>query len=324
MADMYTPEQLSQVYGNWNPMAYTMGQGQAEQLQQQNKQQFAEESQKRNLANMFDAQNNPMKLESSRLGNEGEAFKNQSLGVKARNDVALEPLVLSDSKRKMAIAASEDEVKGMGLQAQQWMMSGDPALVAKGEKLHSMSQAVVDERQKHAYEMEKQQVIRASAEKVAGIHAGATLGAARIGADSRMSVAKARQGLDKTVDQQLMGAKSSDQRVGVYETAARQAQLQGDDQQAQYYADMANRNRQGILDARAAGANAIQDGKADISKLGIATNPTVVPQSTRPLPGMGSQPQPQAPSGAPAVGTVSKGYVFLGGNPSSKESWRKQ
>jgi hypothetical protein len=40
--------------------------------------------------------------------------------------------------------------------------------------------------------------------------------------------------------------------------------------------------------------------------------------------GGGATPPAAAPSGAPQVGTVEHGYVFLGGDPSKPASWRKQ
>jgi len=70
---------------------------------------------------------------------------------------------------------------------------------------------------------------------------------------------------------------------------------------------MGIRNRTGRMEERAAGANAGLEGKADLNKLGLATNGQQPVQSTQPLPGQGRRTQPapvsSLPQGSKQIGT---------------------
>ena len=151
------------------------------------------------LQNQFDEQNNPLKLQNQTLQNAGIGDTNRINAVKANLAEGTQQFELNAAQRKDALGASETELKQMQNQAQTWAMSEDPALQAKGQKLMQMSSAAVQARADHANEMEKQDLIRKSAEKVGAGHdaasmysanssAGATLGAARIGSDNRMEL----------------------------------------------------------------------------------------------------------------------------------------
>lgn len=291
---------LSTIFGSYSPEMYMQGQrqiGYSNQMQEQN-------IEKSSLANQFSAQQNPQLLENQRLQNEGVGFDNQSKGAKARFDVATEGFKLDDEKRKQALAAPEHEIKMMAAQAQQMAYSPDPAVQAKGKKLMQMSQAAIEARQKHTEEIEKQELIRKSAERVAAGNNAAT----RYTADKNLEGRKI--GVTGKSDPMTIVSKLG------YEKAAQyfhtQAMFTEDAEMALKYKELAATYEQANL----AQKNAAAQGKVDPSFTGLPTQ--TVPTH------MGTQtPKPQAPS-APAVGTVSKGHVFLGGDPSNPQSWKKQ
>jgi hypothetical protein len=65
--------------------------------------------------------------------------------------------------------------------------------------------------------------------------------------------------------------------------------------------------------------------KAQNRKIAIGGIQADIPQSSKNLPDQIIQSsQPPVPTGAPKVGTVQNGYVFMGGNPADQNSWKKQ
>lgn len=188
MVDMYTPDQLGSIYGDWNPEAYMQGRhqvGLSNQFQDQSLEQQRQKTRSDTLANQFTEQNNPLKLQKQALDNEGLGYDNVGKGVKARYDLATEQFKLNDAQRQEILAAPEHKIKMMAAQAQQMAYDPDPAVQEKGKKLMMLSQSAVEARQKHAEEMEKQDLIRKSAERVAAGNNAAILGAARIAAEAR-------------------------------------------------------------------------------------------------------------------------------------------
>lgn len=285
--DMYTPDQLQNIYGVGDPRAYSMakdqvgisqqfGQGQAVQSEEKGKQ--------AGLDTLFQQQNDPIKLQQAQSTLEGTNYDNVSKGVKSRLDVATEGFKLDDAKRAQALAMPEHEIKMMTAHAQQLAYSNDPAEQKEGQRLMQMSSAAVEARQKHKDEMEKQDLIRKSAERVGAGHDAA----ARYSADSRVRAASMRVGAQKTVDAQLMGAKTGEQRVGIFEAAARQLQVNGDDEGAQYYQSMALRESQRNYANRGAAAGAGQAGKPDMATYGVPVTGNVMPPAvSAPMPGSG-------------------------------------
>lgn len=292
--DMYTPTQLSEVYGDWNPSSYIKGQEQAQIAQDYGRESLAQTRQKTqqdSLETMFKQQNLPQRVEKARLENEGLGFDNMSKGVKGRLDVATEGYKLDDAKRAQALAAPEHEIKRMAMQAQQWAYSNDPALQEKGKKLMMMSQAAIEARQKHAEEMEKQELIRKSAERVAAGNNAATLGAARIGAESRKAAGS------KNADPNVIAAKLGFEKGAAY--FAIQAENTDDPVEKQKLLEMASRFEQANL----AQKNAAAQGKLDLSGatgMPTQTAPLVLgPQNTPP-----SNLAQKPPMAAPPQGAV--------------------
>jgi len=68
MADMYSPAELSEIYGVGNPETYLQGRhqvGLTNLFQDQSLEQQRQKTQQATLANQFTAQENPLKLEAS-------------------------------------------------------------------------------------------------------------------------------------------------------------------------------------------------------------------------------------------------------------------
>lgn len=270
--DFYNPQQLNEIYGDWNPEAYMQGRS---QVGMSNRSQ-EEALRKQSLANLYEQQDIPLRLEKSRLANEGTAFENVGRGVASRVSAATEGLQLDAAKMKQILSASDDQIKMMANQAQQMTYSLDPAISEKGKRLMQLSAAAIEARQKHADEMEKVMMQRESAEQVARIGASASM----YGADTRLRAAQARQKANATVESSLLGAKTADQRAGIYDQGARQAMLSGDQELADYYKLQGQRERDAILTKARAAAETSAAVKPDLSQMGI---PTVgVPGAAKP------------------------------------------
>lgn len=296
-----SPEGLAAVYGDYDPTTYFLGNQSVEQAMSRDRESTKQSIQKTaqdTLKTQFETANNPQRLENQRLTNAGLGYDNVDKGVKSRINSTTEAAQLSNAQMEQVLKADEGQIQKMQKQAQQWAYSDDPALQAKGTRLMQMSAAAVEARQKHKDEMEKQHVIRASAEKVAAGNNAAS----RYATDQRGSVAASRTTANKSVEQQIAGAKGSEQHIGIYESAARTAMLAGDNELAQYYATMAERTRTGRVQERGVGAVINNDAKPALAPLGIKPNVTASPASTvAPMPGM-------APT--PAKGTAANPIVL--------------
>ncbi len=292
--EMYTPTQLSEVYGDWNPSSYIKGQEQAQIAQDYGRESLSQARQKTQadtLDTMFKQQNLPQRVEKARLDNEGLAFDNMSKGVKGRLDVATEGYKLDDAKRAQVLAAPEHEIKRMALQAQQWAYSNDPALQAKGQKLMAMSEAAIQARAKHAQEMEKQELIRKSAERVAAGTNATQLQVANINAASRKAAGS------KNADPRVIAAKLGFEKGAAY--FAIQAENTEDPVEKQKLLEMASRFEQANL----AQKNAAAQGKLDLGNAtGMPTQiaPLVLGPQNTPPPNLAQKP----PVAAPPAGAV--------------------
>ena len=301
-----TPADLASIYGDWNPEAHMQGRRQVEQ----NNQMQAQELEKSSLANIFSAQQNPQLLEQQRLSNDGMGFDNMSRGVKGRHDVATEGFKLDDAKRAQALAAPEHEIKMMATKAQQMAYDPDPAIQAKGKKLMQMSQAAIEARQKHADEMEKQELIRKSAERVAAGNNAAS----RYGADSRERLAASRSKITGPLEEQLAGAKGLQHRSNIYLGAAERAMKAGDDAAAAHYRAESLKALQEDIAARGAAAQVGSGDRPDLDALGIPTNKsrgypiqeapavTQLPAGSKQIGTSGGKPVYQTPDGKKFIG----------------------
>ena len=287
---------LSTIYGSYSPELYMHGRQQVNQSNQMVEQGI----EKSRLANMFSAQQNPQLLEHQRLQNEGLGFDNTSKGVKSRFDVATEGFKLDDAKRAQALAAPEHEIKMMGVKAEQMMYDPDPAVQAKGRQLMEMSKAAVEARQKHQREMDKQDLIRKSAERVGAGNNTATIRAAQIAADSRKAAGA------KSADPKVIAAKLGFEKGAAY--YAIQAEQTDDPEEKAKLLDMASRFERANLAQKNAGAT----GKLDMG--GVTGMPTVQPNLQFGNPPSATPPAnlAQKPVAAPPQGAVQ----MLRSNPS--------
>lgn len=295
--DFYNPQQLSEIYGGWNPETYMQGRAQVEssnQSQASARTREAELAKQAGLETLFQEQNNPQRVQQAAANLQGTLYDNMSKGVTGRLAEATEPFKLDEAKRQQALAMPEHEIKMMQAKGQQWAMSDDPTLSAKGQAILQKSAAAIEARQKHKEEMEKQELIRSSAERVAAGNNAAT----RYSADARSRVAAGRAKVAGPLNEQLAAAKTYAHKANIYEAAAQKSMDDGDDEAAQHYQRLAAASRQQDVTARGAAAQVGVGAKPDLNQLGI---PTV---------GASQQPAAQAapvikqlPAGSKQIGT---------------------
>lgn len=306
---MYTPDQLQNIYGVGDPRAYDQAKAQVGITQQYGRGQAVKSEEagvQAGLDSLFQRQNDPLKLQQSQVNLEGSQLDNVTKGVNSRMAVATEGFKLNEAKRAEAIAMPEHEIKMMTAHAQQLAYSDDPKKQAEGKRLMQLSAAAVEARQKHADEMEKQDVIRKSAERVGAGNNAATIRAAEINASARMA--------SKQVDPNVVAAKLGFEKGAAY--YAIQAEQASTPEERDQFLAMAKRFEQANLNQKNAGAGI----KPDLNVLGIQTNQ--VPSALGGTPAQ--PPAPTAQPNVPQVGQVSKGYVYQGGDPSKQTSWKKQ
>lgn len=183
-----------------SPMAFQQGQKQidlANLFQQQNLATGQEDLQTKRLANQFSEQANPLRINKLGMENEGLSSDNIIKGVEARTKAALQDDDIAAKRQKMLADMDEDKLKQFVNRAS-WEMNqvDDPKLQASGLKKIMASKAEFDRRNKQKDELEKIDLQGKNSKDVANIHAGATLGAARIAADSRSALAAAKAKID--------------------------------------------------------------------------------------------------------------------------------
>jgi len=131
---------LGKIY-EMNPGAFMEAQGQmglARQFQDQKLQQENELTRSKSLANQFDEQNNPLKLENQQITNRKLGYEADSSGVKSRIDVATEGLQLDAKQKEFVQKAKQSDLDMMEIQGQQWAYSPDPKLRTQGEQILRM------------------------------------------------------------------------------------------------------------------------------------------------------------------------------------------
>lgn len=325
--DFYNPQQLSEIYGGWNPETYMLGRAQVEssnQSQASARSLEAERAKQAGLETLFQEQDNPTRIRQGEANLQGTLYDNMSKGVTGRLAEATEPFKLDDAKRAQALAMPEHEIKMMQAKGQQWAYSDDPAQAAKGRAILQKSQAAIEARQKHADEMEKQEMIRRSAEKIAAGNNATTLGAAHINADSRVAAKTAgAKNFAGNIEAALLKQKIAEQYATLNQAALVAAQ-NGEEALAETYRARAAAIQPQVQAAMAsAGVNdtTLEGGRLVNTPRG-SNVPNIAPPGSPPgavAPVVQAQPKP----GTPPVGTVSKGHEFLGGDPANPKSWRK-
>lgn len=261
--DFYNPQQLSEIYGGWNPETYMQGRAQVESSnvsQGAARQQDIEKAKQAGLETLFQEQNNPTRVQQGQANLQGTLYDNMSKGVAGRLAEATEPFKLDEAKRQQALAMPEHEIKMMQAKGQNWAMSDDPVLAAKGKAILQKSAAAIEARQKHADEMEKQNLIRASAEKIAAGNNAAMLEAARL---------RAANAGKKAQSPQEVAAKLGYEKGAVYYTI--QAENADTPEEADRFRALAKQFEEANVRAKGAAAQVGASVKPDLNQMGIPT-----------------------------------------------------
>lgn len=180
--------------------------GLASQFANQNLAMGQEDLRTKALANMFSEQANPLRINQLGLQNEGMGYENTTKRVQAETDDALKEENIMAKRQKMLADLDENKLKQFMSRAEMEMMSDDPRLQQSGQKKIMMSKAELERRLKQQDELAKIAAQGQNSKDVANIQAGATLGAARIGADSRASIAAAKAKIDPSSEQAIEAA----------------------------------------------------------------------------------------------------------------------
>lgn len=165
---------------------------QANQFNQTGLQQNQADLQAKTLENLFTQQNNPLKLENQRLTNTGLGIENRTKGVTADIAEGTKTEAMAAKRAELLKSASESDLNKLLADAQMDMQSDDPTVVQRGRRKMDASWGEITRRNTHSDAMEKQREELTSREKIAAGNNAATLGAARISADSRINAVKAK------------------------------------------------------------------------------------------------------------------------------------
>lgn len=279
-------------YEKWfggGPLATHYGMNQmdlAKQFQDQKLLQEGHTTRKQELANLFDEQNNPIRLQQGQLENEGLGLKNRGLGVDTRIKEATEGLQLDATQKGLIQKAKQSDLDMMEIQGQQWAYSPDPKLRAQGEQLLRMHKDFVklrDEQKFRADEAAKGRSHDFALEDRRAANAKALVG---VRAAAKESSVKGVQDVYAAVQS---GKVSPDKAAAAFGAAALQAEAQGDAEQAAVYRNAAAQMEQLSITTKPD----MRAGKPDLGGAGIATTPPRAPTFT---PGPAPTPKPtQAP-----------------------------
>lgn len=236
---------------------------QAQQFNNVGLQQNQADLEAKGLQNLFDRQNNPLKLDQQRLTNEGMGITNRTNAVTANIAESTQEEAKAAKRAELLKSASMADLQNLQAQAQQDLMSNDPNVVARGRKKMDASWEEITRRNKHSDEMEKTNAEIQGRKDVANIGAGATVEAARIGAGARVDAAKARNSAIQDFDQAVATGKITPQKAAVY-WANKAQQATDPAEQAEALAAAARYER---LSQTTTPAVAGQGGKIDPSSL---------------------------------------------------------
>lgn len=247
---------------------------------------------------LFKAQNQPLDLATKQAnidqtmamlpGQQADSFlKQRSMQVK--QGLPLKDEIMMAAK-ELANSLKEQDVKALNYEVDLALQSKDSKEVERGMQLAMLSQEVVREQAKAKALQEREM------EKVRLQNQG-DIDVARINAQSRENVAKARTTAPKGLAE-LMRGQSPDKAAMVYNALAIQAAANGDVDQANFYqaeAESAMKTAQTNLGLR---AEANKVGTYDMSQSGM---PTVQAQ---PAPGIIPATPQRQPAGGPIAAAV--------------------
>lgn len=276
-------------YGKWfgdGPMSLHYGMQQmdlAKQFQYQKYLQEQEATKKASLQNLFDEQNNPLRIQSQEISNRKLGYEADDAGVKSRINVATEGLQLDAKQKEFIQKAKQSDLDMMEIEGQRmaYSMHPDPNIRAQeraqGEQLLKMHKDFVKlreegkirsdlEKQKFGYDLELEKRRAANAQALAQTRASAKTG-----------------GIKSVYDAVMSGKVSPDKAAAAFGAAALQAEVEGDMNAAAEY-----RNAAATMEKLATTTKPdAMVGKPDVGAMGgIPTTPprqpTFTPQQTAP------------------------------------------
>lgn len=294
MADVNFPQmsQLSQIEF-MSPALAQQAMGQldlAKQFSQQNLAQGEQDLQTKTLNNLFQVQNDPLKLQKSQLEIEGTTADNVIKKIEAAQRATLAPEELEAKRAKLVKEWSDSKLEKAMNDAQEMMWSDDPKLQEKGKSLYANSFKEISARAKAKDEMAKQESENASRERIAAGNNAATLGAARISADARSEAArlKAQGGGAASIWNAIQMGKMTPEKAAI--SAFAMAQIEQDPEEAQRLMTIAQTAERMVMNKAQAGADARQAGQLDLEAYSKGKLPTKGSQLTPAI-------QPTAPRG---------------------------
>jgi hypothetical protein len=269
---------LQEIY-SMNPGAF----GQSQQLLGLGMQQQEQELRSKQLANLFNEQNNPLKVQEQQITNQtsqarlpGILAESESKARAEREANQLTPERMSAARAKFLEQASESDIAILESQARQMAMSSDPVKRKQGETLLGQTKGMLEEKQKHAQRLA---VIREQGAQTRQTNQErpqpAARGGAMTGPDGKLSFEKA---------------------AVFYTQRALEAAQSGDMEQAQAFKIMADQFNEKAVALRASAAGQGQAGKVDIGAMGgvpVRTAPAATPMQ---IPGMSPQAAPKVSS----------------------------
>lgn len=150
--------ELSQIYGNWNPEAYLQGRQQVDlsnQFEQGRIQEQGQDIRTKELANIFADQNNPLRVENSRLMNEGLGYTNRKSAVDAAHAEGLAKWKLQADQIEQLKKIKQSDIDMADIEVKRMLRDPDPAVREQAQKLWEFTDAVRAEKTKWDREMEK-------------------------------------------------------------------------------------------------------------------------------------------------------------------------
>jgi hypothetical protein len=261
-----TPSTLNDIY-QMNPGAF----GQAQQFMGGGVQQNDADLQASQLKNMFDQQNDPLRLQHQGLINQqldaqipGMSADSSMKVRKNSNEGILNQDVLDQAKRDFISKATDAHLKELYDKGQEMAYSLDPRIRAQGEAILAMHPDIVKDRMKQQEETKRQLATTSLQGKTAKEIAQMNIDAGKFAKGSKVTL---------TLDQAIDNAKSAKERYQKLVDAAMQAKQSGNDDAYDNYMVRAEAVRP---QAEAEIQNLTpKAGTPDLGALGVTANPSV-------------------------------------------------
>jgi len=306
-------------YEKWfggGPLATHYGMDQMDLAKQFQAEKLTQERQavkKNELANLFDEQNNPLKLQNQQITNRKLGYEADSSGVKSRIDVATEGLQLDAKQKEFVKTAKQADLDMMEIQGQQWAYSPDPKLRAQGEQILRMHKDFVKLRDTQKFAAEESAKGRSHDFALEAQRARSAQ--ALVGARAAAKGAGSGTGIQDVFTAVQNGKVPPDKAVVAFGAAALQAQAAGDTDKAALYQNAASVMEQFALGLK---PNPLA-GKVDQGAVtGLPTTPPRAPVFQAP---QRSLLPPAGPVVAPRVQVPSAAAEHLKKNPALAQAF---